>query len=100
MFSGYKVSNNVLYLYVDYRCEIGSIFNNDKTNGIVSNIKKFIKDHKIKFNGTKVILLLSGFMIGTVYLNNDLKADNYDIYPKSKYVYNIVAKTLIMLKIP
>ena len=94
MFSGYKVINNVLYLYVDYKCEIGNIFNNKKKNNIVDSIKKFIKEHKIKFDGVKVILLLSGLMIGTVYLNNDLKSYNYDIYPSNKYVYNVVDKSV------
>ena len=97
MFSGYKISNNILYLYVDYRFEIGNIFSNDKADDIITNVKRYIKEHKLKFNGTKVILLLSGLMLGTVYLNN-IKMDNYDIYPSNKYVYNIVDKSIPLIE--
>ena len=89
MFSNYKVVNNVLYLYVDFSCEIGNIFDKNSNNHLVYEIKKYIKDKKIKFNGIKVVLLLSGLMLGTVYLNKP-KQENYEVYKDNKYVYNIV----------
>lgn len=94
MFNNYKIINNTLYLYVDDKCEIGSLFNDNKNNNITSKIKNYIKSHQIKFSGTKVILLLSGLMLGTVYLNHDLKIDDYDVYKDNKYVYNIVDKSI------
>lgn len=94
MFNNYKIINNTLYLYVDDKCEIGSLFNDDRNNSITSKIKNYIKSHQIKFSGTKVILLLSGLMLGTVYLNNDLKIYDYDVYKDNKYVYNIVDKSI------
>lgn len=94
MFNNYKIINNTLYLYVDDKCEIGSLFNDDRNNSITSKIKNYIKSHQIKFSGTKVILLLSGLMLGTVYLNHDLKIDDYDVYKDNKYVYNIVDKSI------
>lgn len=94
MFNNYKIINNTLYLYVDDKCEIGSLFNDNKNNSITSKIKNYIKSHQIKFSGTKVILLLSGLMLGTVYLNHDLKIDDYDVYKDNKYVYNIVDKSI------
>lgn len=33
-------------------------------------------------------------MLGTVYLNHDLKIDDYDVYKDNKYVYNIVDKSI------
>lgn len=94
MFYNYKIKNDILYLYVDDRCEIGSLFNSDKNRSITSKVKKYIKDHKIEFNGFKVILLLSGLMLGTVYLNKNPMVNNYDVYKDNKYVYNIVDKTV------
>lgn len=94
MFNNYKIDNNVLYLYVDDKCEIGSLFNIEKKENITKKIRKYINDHKIKFNGTKVVLLLSGLMLGTVYLNNDLKTDNYETNKDYKYVYNVVDKNV------
>ena len=92
MFCNYKIKDNILYLYVDYSCEIGSLFSNEEDTNIISNIKKYIKDKKIKFNGYKVILLLSGIMLGTVYLNKNNNT-NYDVYKDKNYVYNIVDKS-------
>ncbi len=94
MFYNYKIKNDILYLYVDDRCEIGSLFNSDKNRSITSKVKKYIKDHKIEFNGFKVILLFSGLMLGTVYLNKNPMVNNYDVYKDNKYVYNIVDKTV------
>lgn len=94
MFYNYKIIDNVLYLYVDDKCEIGSLFNDNKNIGIVDKIRTYIKDKKIKFDGTKVILLLSGLMLGSVYLNNNPKTFNYDVYKDNKYVYNIVDKSI------
>lgn len=94
MFNNYKIIDNVLYLYVDDKCEIGSLFNDNKNIGIIDKIKTYIKDKKIKFNGTKVVLLLSGLMLGSVYLNSAFKTYNYDVYKDNKYVYNIVDKSI------
>ncbi len=87
MFTNYKIINNTLYLYVDYRCEIGSLFDDKKNLNLVDKVKQYIKDKKIIFNGAKVVLLLSGLMLGSVYLNNRPKTSNYD-------VYNIVDKSI------
>lgn len=73
MFNNYKIINNVLYLYVDDKCEIGSFFNKGKQENIIKKIRNYIKEHKINFNGTKVVLLLSGLLLGTIYLNNYIK---------------------------
>ncbi len=94
MFNNYKIINSVLYLYVDDKCEIGSLFNDEKKEDIIQKVKNYIKNNKINFNGIKVVLLLSGLMLGTVYLNNTSKIDSYDVYKNNKYVYNIVDKNI------
>lgn len=88
VFSNYKIINNVLYLYVDDKCEIGSFYSDEKES-LLSKVKRYIRDMKINFNGTKVVLLLSGLMLGTIYLNNIESNKNYDVYKGNKYVYNI-----------
>ena len=90
MFSNYKIINNVLYLYVDDKCEIGSLFNRGKQVSISKKIRNYIKEHKINFNGTKVVLLLGGLLLGTIYLNNDLKKEDYMTNEAYKYVVNVV----------
>lgn len=92
MFINYKVIDNVLYLYIDESLEIGSFFNTDKYN-LIDKIKKYIKDKNIKFNGSYVILIMSGLMLGSIYLSNDLSRKK-DINNNYKYVYGIVDKSI------
>lgn len=91
MFTSYKIIDNVLYLNVNEKCEIGSFFSDDKYR-LIDKIKKYIKDKKINFNGTRAVLIISGLMLGSVYLNNikasEPKMENY------KYVYGIVDKNV------
>ena len=93
MFYKYIIKENVLYLYVDDRCEIGSLFNNDKNESIIRKIRSYIKDNKVHFSGTKVVLLLSGLMLGTVYLNANAVSTK-SVYSDNKYVYNVVDKSV------
>lgn len=92
MFTNYKIINNTLYLYVDYSCEIGSLFDDKKNSSLVRKIKQYIKDKKINFNGTKAILLLSSLMLGTVYLTPNVSSTS--VQDDKKYVYNIVDKSI------
>lgn len=99
MFSNYKIINDVLYLYVDDKCEIGSLFNREKQVSISKKIRNYIKEHKINFNGTKVVLLLSGLLLGTIYLNNDLKKEDYKTNEEYKYVVNVVDKNIPKIRV-
>ncbi len=99
MFSNYKIINDVLYLYVDDKCEIGSLFNREKQVSISKKIRNYIKEHKINFNGTKVVLLLSGLLLGTIYLNNDLKKEDYKTNEEYKYVVNVVDRNIPKIRV-
>lgn len=99
MFSNYKIINDVLYLYVDDKCEIGSLFNREKQVSISKKIRNYIKEHKINFNGTKVILLLSGLLLGTIYLNNALKKEDYKTNEEYKYVVNVVDRNIPKIRV-
>ncbi len=92
MFNKYKIKNNILYLYIDDSIEIGSFFDKDKYS-LIDKIKKFIKDKNIKFNGSYAILIMSGLMIGSVYLSNNV-SDIKDVDSNYKYVYGIVDKSI------
>lgn len=93
MFNNYKIDKDVLYLFVDDKCEIGSFFG-DNRDSLISKIKEFIKQNKINFNGVKVVLVISGLLLGTVYLNKP-QLENYDVYDKNKYVDKIIMKNEI-----
>ena len=89
MFNNYKIEDNVLYLYVNDKYEIGSFFNNDN-NSLINKVKDYIKKMKIKFDGTKVVLILSGLLLGTIYLNQGIESKTYEVYKGDKYVHNLV----------
>ena len=89
MFLNYRIINNVLCLYVDESYEFGGV-NSSNKESIKEKILDYIKLHKISFNGTKVILLVSGLMIGSVILNNNNYDTNYDVYSGNNYVTKIV----------
>lgn len=94
VFYNYKIVGDVLYLYVDDKCEIGSFFGSGKDN-LVDNVKDYIRNMKIKFSGTKVVLLISGLVLGCVYLNNtNVNTPSKDVYTGNKYVYNVVDKSI------
>lgn len=94
MFYNYKVVGDVLYLYVDDKCEIGSFFGSGK-DSLIDKVKDYVESMKIKFDGAKVVLLISGLMLGTVYLNRPAaKTTTSEVYGGNKYVYNVVDKTI------
>lgn len=68
-----KTENNkeVLYLYVDDNYEFSKEFmNNSGSNDLYSKIKKYISDMKIKFNGVKICLVVSGIVITLLLSSN------------------------------
>ena len=90
LFTGYKINKGVLYLYLDYRYEIANFNDNTNNQNIIEKAKKYIKERRIKYHGNKIILLLGGLTLGSIYLNSNFKKEDYEVYPSSKYVYNVV----------
>ena len=86
-----KIDNNneeVLFLYINYNYEFAN-FESKKKN-IIKNIKDYIIEHKINFNGSKIKLVVSGIVLCTLILTrNDLinyKNNNLSY----SYVSNII----------
>ena len=86
MITGHKIINqnnqNVLFLYLDFNYEFSKIGEN---KSFFKTIKDYIK--KINFKDTKIILVASGIIIGTLLispqnLNNGIVKNNYDYVNK------------------
>lgn len=87
MISGYKIINqnndeNVLFLYLDFSFEFGG-----KKQSFFKTIKRFLKT--INFKGTKILLVSSGIIIGTLYIN-PYKINKLDTPTNYNYVSKII----------
>ena len=98
-----KHENNedILYLYLNYNYEFGS-FNKGKP--FFKELKDILNNKYINFKGNKIVLIVSGIVIGTIFLNIDYKKydninlDNYnyvnqvvlnDFNDNEEYVINV-----------
>ena len=79
MINGYNIRNingeEVLCLYLDLYSEFANL-NSQENKSIKKIIKKYIKKNRISFKGVKVALIIGGFLVGTVMLNNIKQPDN------------------------
>lgn len=87
MISGYKIINqnndeDVLFLYLDFSFEFGG-----KKQSFFKTIKRFLKT--INFKGTKILLVSSGIIIGTLYIN-PYKINKLDTPTNYNYVSKII----------
>lgn len=87
MICGYKIINqnndeDVLFLYLDFSFEFGG-----KKQSFFKTIKRFLKT--INFKGTKILLVSSGIIIGTLYIN-PYKINKLDTPTNYNYVSKII----------
>lgn len=76
----------ILVLYLNYDYEFSSDF---KHNNILMKINEFVKRNKIKWNGTKVILVVGGLVLGSLIINKiNTKPNNYST--SYNYVSNVI----------
>ena len=83
----YENKEQVLYIYLNYNYEFAS-FNKNKS--FFTELKKLITNKYLNFKGTKIVLIASGIIIGTIFLNNiNYKNNNYNI-DNNRYVQKVI----------
>lgn len=70
MINNYEIKEDVLYLYLDYSFEFSSEF------GIITKVSEYIKNMKIKFKGTKIVLVVAGIAVATLFYNPKIIDNN------------------------
>ena len=70
MINNYEIKENTLYLYLDYSFEFSSEL------GIIRKIDEYIKNMKIKFKGTKIVLVVAGLAVATIFYNPKVVDNN------------------------
>lgn len=73
MITGYEIHSvngeNVLFLYLNYDSEFGMDFRSrHKNNNMKDEIKEFIKEKQIKFNGEKIALSFGGIVLAVLLM--------------------------------
>ena len=86
LINNYEIKDDTLYLYLDYSFE----FSNEL--GIFKKIDEYIKNMKIKFKGTKIILVVGGIMLATIFYNP--KVDLYN----NKYISSMMLPGYSLVK--
>ena len=80
LINGYEIrkvdKEEILYIYLDYDMEFASLNRKDKKN-LKKDIKKYIKNNRIKFKGSLVAIVAGGLLMGTISLNSRLKGNIY-----------------------
>lgn len=76
-----KIDNEeVLFLYFDFDSEFSMDNIKEKYKDIEEYINKFIKDNKITFIGSSVVLVVGTSILGNILLNNSSNTEKYDTY--------------------
>ena len=70
MINNYDIKENTLYLYLDYSFEFSSEL------GIIKKIDEYIKNMKIKFKGIKIVLVVAGLAVATIFYNPKVVDNN------------------------
>jgi len=74
MINGYSIkkenNEDILCLYLDFNSEFANFDFNNKKEEFKETIKNYIKKNKIKFNGTKVAIVVGGIVMVTLLINN------------------------------
>lgn len=70
MINNYTIKNDTLYLYLNYDFEFSSEL------GIKNRINEYIKNMKIKFTGTKIVLVVAGIAVATYFYNPKVMDNN------------------------
>ena len=72
MINDYNIKNEnneqVLYIFLDFDVEFARLSKSKGKKKLINEIKDYIKRNKIIFKGTKVMLVSSGIVIGTLLL--------------------------------
>lgn len=90
-----QIKNNekVLILYIDYNYEFGIDFKNShRHNSMKTEIKNYLKNNKIKFDGEKIVLSLGGIILAILLMTENPTTNDIELtYVNS----NIVPKEIV-----
>ena len=89
-----KVDNEeIMYIYININYDFSIEEFNQKKKDLLDYIKAYITKNKIAFKGNVVNIVVGGFIVGSILLNNYQKdSKTYSVSNEQKYVGNEVIK--------
>lgn len=91
MITRHEIKDDTLYIHLSFDYEIGSDFLNGlKNNNIIDKLKEYINNMKINFNGKKIVLVIGGIALVTLFFNNSQVKLDDNIYSSNNIVNYIV----------
>lgn len=84
----------VLYLFINNNFEFSKEFGNqnevERKESMFARVKHYLKTRRVKFDGTKIFLVVSGVVIGTILLSNaTIRPLDINPTPKSQYMVSL-----------
>lgn len=83
----------VLYLYLNYSYEFGNFFKRDGFSDIKERVKSYIVNMRINFKGTKILLVIGGIGLLTIFLTPNDITEIEDL--SSKYISSSVVQKVV-----
>ena len=98
-----KEGNENLYLFINNDFEFSKEFNYKnkpkEEEKLINNIRNYLRMKKIKFNGKKIFLVVSGIIVATISLSA-LRPNKLDISTIPKYQYMVSLDKFNEINIP
>lgn len=101
MIQDYKLiqqdGEEILYLYINFNVEFAKLNENAKKKELSKIVSDFMKEHNIKFHGTKVAIIVGGLLMATIALN---EPNHIESTPSYQYTPQSVISLNANIEIP
>lgn len=101
MIQDYKLiqqdGEEILYLYINFNVEFAKLNENAKKKELSKIVSDFMKEHNIKFHGTKVAIIVGGLLMATIALN---EPNHIESTPSYQYTPQSVISLNTNIEIP
>lgn len=86
-------NEEVLYLYLNYSYEFGNFFKVDNFTDIKERVKNYIANMRINFKGTKILLVVGGIGLLTIFLMPNDISEIEDL--STKYMSSSIVQKIV-----
>lgn len=87
-----KIKNNeeVLFFYLDINKEFAKLKKKEQKKNIEQMVKDFMTNKKIKFNGKKIAIVISGFIVAWLVINKPVNLEENLVHEQQNYSIQMI----------